>query len=362
MNKSLKIFLSLLVLFVTFPINSMAAEVFEVISIYDPNNITSDPYFDSSTNNVKVMVSGDSAVKVYFGNYPDSSYSAPQWEKTVTAEQMGWNNFTGMSFDCNGYYRGVLYDSSDNVLVEVRLNVTGLVDPSCDSSSGGGMGEKTCDSCEILNCPGWNEYMGKVDQIIGKIPPPPNWPEVADTFRDSIVPRLITDLGNLLGTAPDPPQPPDMPSGIDDHGFKNSTPQGQEAPGLGDTDFSRIKDEAPVIEEIPDTSEGFNILNPIDSLPSQEEFLENIPADVDNPTPPPPKDTDVNAPMPPDEDFGSPPIPPQDEGSSVPIPSDSGETAPIPSDSEGTVPIPGSEGWVAPIPKDETGNFPIPNN
>ena len=202
--------------------------------------------------------------------------------------------------------------------------------------------------------------MGKIDSILNAIPPPPNWPVVADTFRDSIVPKLIDDLDNLLGKAPNKPSVPSIPDGIDDKGFIDSTPKGKEAEGLGDTDFSKVKTEAKEIEFKEDDSEGFNILNPIEALPSQDDFLQNIPKDVDNPAPTPPDVGDGKAPIPNDSE-GEAPIP-DDSSGKAPIPNDSAGNAPMPGDSGGKAPIPNDSGEKAPIPNDNSGKAPIPNN
>ncbi|MGD6940957.1 hypothetical protein ACQCT6_02815 [Cytobacillus gottheilii] len=238
---------------------------------------------------------------------------------------------------------------------------------SGDDGSDGGSG--SCDSCEVIKCPGWDEYMGGLEDIKNAIPPAPNWKEVADTFRDSIAPKIKQDMAGLLGSAPSKPAAPSMPSNVNDGGFKNRPPQGSEAPGLGDTDFGTIKDKAPEIQEVPDNTDGFEINNPINSFPSQEEFLENVPDDFDNPAPGPPKDIIGSPPTPLDVGDGEAPIPddssgsapmPGDQGGTAPIPIDGGDTAPLPGDDGGNAPLPSDLGDNAPIPGDQGGTFPIP--
>ncbi|MBK5447062.1 hypothetical protein [Peribacillus sp. TH24] len=77
------------------------------------------------------------------------------------------------------------------------------------SGSGGGSGSDSgeCAACEILECPKWDEYMGKMDDIASKIPSPPNWDKVAETFRDKIAPQVKKDLEDTIGKAPDPGSP-----------------------------------------------------------------------------------------------------------------------------------------------------------
>jgi len=225
--------------------------------------------------------------------------------------------------------------------------------------------------------PYWNDYMKKIDEIIAKIPPPPNWQQVAETFRDTIAPRIKDDLADLLGNAPEPPdapmaQPtPTDTDNLNDGGFKNRKPTGSEAEGLGESGFSSddIKNGAPKIPERQDpNTEGFKIDDPLTGLPSQEEFTKNqptvsedssikIPDEKENPTPAAPKDDDNFAPSPSDDGATAPT--PGSDGATAPIPSDRGATAPIPSDGA-TAPIPGDTGGTAPIPGRTNETAPIP--
>jgi hypothetical protein len=226
--------------------------------------------------------------------------------------------------------------------------------------------------------PYWDEYTDQIDQIIAKIPPPPNWQEVAETFRDTIAPRIKDDMGDLLGSAPEPPAAPSAPAtpsdmdNLDDGGFKSKKPTGTEAEGLEEAGFSSddIKNGAPQIQERPDpNTDGFKINDPLDGLPSQEEFMENLPTmpedaevpaapeEKDN-TAPTPEEKDNAAPTPEEKDNAAPE--PEDEGATAPIPSDDGAIAPTPSDPGAEAPIP-SDGATAPIPGDSGGEAPIPS-
>ncbi|MBM4765470.1 hypothetical protein [Bacillus sp. B15-48] len=146
---------------------------------------------------------------------------------------------------------------------------------------------------DIFTSPGWQEHMGKLNQILNAIPTPPNWEMVAGTFRDIIAPRIKTDLQQVLGStqtpatfnSPDTPTAPATPGdlgGLNNRGI--TSPTGGNAPGLGDSGFSSgdIKNNAPIITERADPNTGgFTINNPILSLPSQDEFRTNIPTNPD---------------------------------------------------------------------------------
>lgn len=231
-------------------------------------------------------------------------------------------------------------------------------DPPPDPGDTGGGGTEpeenpppdACDpECRIFRCPQWDNYMGKLDNIANKIPPAPDWPKVADTFRDSIVPKLVDDIGDLLGEAPSPPAvPPELP-GIDDRGIKNKEPEMKDVPGLKESGFDadKIKNEAPKIPERDDPTGGFDLsTNPMDSLPDAPEnpkpgetdageWGKNKPKENDNPFPFP-KDKG-------DPDVGSPPKP-GDNGATPPSPGGDPGSAPKPGGNLGNGPSPGGSG------------------
>ncbi|MFD5023382.1 hypothetical protein ACFWMP_31295 [Paenibacillus sp. NPDC058367] len=68
---------------------------------------------------------------------------------------------------------------------------------------GGGTGDPgecsaACQSLiDQLECPEWDEYMGAwADMIRGTYPPPPNWYNVAEIMRDTIVPSMGQEMVN----------------------------------------------------------------------------------------------------------------------------------------------------------------------
>lgn len=224
-------------------------------------------------------------------------------------------------------------------------------------------GEGECTTCGVFNCPAWGEYMGGLEEIKNAIPPAPNWSEVSQTFTDTIAPRIKNDMESLLGYAPEPPLPPDaptippLPDDLSDGGLE--APTGQEAPELEDASFDEndIKDEAPIIEEREDPTGGFEINNPVDALPTQEEFMENIPEEGEAPIPAPPEEPENVAPTPPEPENIAPT--PTEPENAAPMPTDDTGSAPIPTES-GNAPIPGDTGDSAPIPT-ENATAPIPS-
>jgi len=251
------------------------------------------------------------------------------------------------------------------------------------SNSGGG-GSTSCtitNSCDVFNCPNWDEYMGKVNAILNKIPDEPNWQKVSETFRDTIAPRVKADmtdvLNDTLGKAPSLPNAPAALDGIDDRGIK--APTGDEAEGLGDSTFSKddIKNGAEDIKVREDDSGGFNIDNPLETMkdppiniPKEDENKAPTPDEGENeaPTPkedensaPAPNEPENKAPADPDEQENKAPTPDEQENS-APTPSNDSMEAPTPSSDDWEAPMPGGENWEAPIPSNDSFKVPIPSN
>ncbi|ESU70487.1 hypothetical protein ABEV40_11160 [Geobacillus thermocatenulatus] len=198
-----------------------------------------------------------------------------------------------------------------------------------------------CIGCDLFNCPGWSEYMRKLNEIRDAIPPAPNWNQVAAIFRDTIVPRLIADMEVMLGTAPTPPaEPPDLP-GVDTHGIEDKVPSMPDS-GLDTSGFTKqnIENQAPEILFRNDDSGGFDIVNPLDTLPPLPDKM------------PEPGNTDAGG-----WDAGHPQQP---DDQPMPIPKDQDGTpdtgnAPIPNQNNDTPPSPGDNGGNAPIPSQDDG-------
>jgi hypothetical protein len=343
---------------------------------------------DSSAYIVNFSVS--SITRIEFGSYTDSTFATAKTTKTNSVAGTGYTHFTSQRFNCNNtYYKATFYDSSGQVGVLKFLSGDELTNPVCDSNAEGTQpdeGGKDCDSCAIFSCPGWGEYMSGLEDIKNAIPPAPDWQNVAGIFRDTIAPRIKSDLEDVIGRTPTPPAAPSrpaapaLPDDLDTRGIQ--APTGEEAPGLGESTFSKddIEDEAPEIQFREDPSGGFKVDNPVDGLPSQEEFKQNIPnegsatlpgdpKELENPAPfpeeqentaPSPKDEGATAPVPKD---GGAAVPfPKDEGATAPVPKDAGATAPTPGNEGATAPTPGSDSSTAPLPGGDNSTAPLPGN
>lgn len=313
-----------------------------------------------------------------------------------TQEMSLKSSTTNLVTSCNGGYISKFYKNGEHVgylkYTATSINSEGAQcgndstpDPP-DSGGGGDGGGSGCIGCDLFNCPGWSQHMGKLDEIKNAIPPAPNWQQVANTFRDTIAPKIKADLEDVLGRAPTPPAAPkaparpSLPGDLNDGGLK--APTGKEAPGLDDAGFTGkdIKDKAPTIEEREDPTGGFTINDPISGLPSQDEFKDNIPDEGSATLPGDPEELENKAPTPPEKENAAPnpsekdntaPTPsegsnaapkPEEGKNTAPKPSEGSNTAPTPgSGSYDKPPIPGSEGATAPTPGNTGGSAPVPN-
>lgn len=359
-----KIAIPLLLIILVIIANPSTSNAYSVISSSDPGGVLKgSPFYYAEKDEVRIEYNGNSVAQTTW-DFVETG-TGRTFSKDLTAPDGYWYKASG--FTCVGTYNVKIKSSSGSILatMTIKIDQGDLSSPKCESDASGdttdgsdGPGEMDCNMCDLFACPGWGDFMGQLDQIKAAIPPVPNWPVVADTFRDSIAPKIKEDMAELIGTAPEPvmpklPEPPELPPEpimLEDVRKNIILPTGEEAPGLGESTFTEddIKQSAPVIPEREDPTGGFKIDNPIDMLPSQDEFTKNAPVEGVAPIPGNPKDPENIAPT------------PGDTKDTAPIPGDTGNTAPIPGNTNNTAPIP-NEGGKAPIPgDDEQFTAPIP--
>lgn len=335
------------------PASAYAFTIFHI-----SGNITVPAY--SPTQDVYILYfDPDEVVRIVYGSYEDSTFSQVITQKT---EALGpGERFVGLHrFTCNTYYQAEYFNAAGQRVGFIQFQATEIVEPTCSSGAdniGTDNGGSNC-GC-IFNTPGWQQYLAKIDQILGAIPPPPNWNQVADTFYERVVPRMIADLRQMLGTAPNPPSPPAQPNipvmtappqpePLDDRGIGDRQPSFTEPEGLREATFTleELERTAPVIEERQDPIGGFSILNPIDSLP---ELPDSWPI---------PGQTDAgewdHQPAQPDIPYPDPPEDQPTAPSNPPLPGDAGGEPPLPGELGGQAPIPGGGGPPQTEPKYKT--------
>lgn len=330
----------------------------------------STPTYNAERNRYISTFDKATVKRVLLTSYHDAAFTEVGTVKDIVVPDTA----VDFAFGCNTYYHMQSFDSSNAQIGSLKFHATQIVNPdpgACFSelNDPGEGGTGTCDACKLLSCPGWTDYMSKLDDIKAAIPPAPDWPIVADVFRDSIAPQIKSDMAELIGTSPTPdlpilPQAPELPSaptmleGVDDGGIK--APTGNEAPGLGDSTFTEddIKNSAPIIQERADPTGGFNIVDPIGSLPTQEEFISNSPIEGVAPLPGNPIELENISPTPTEQPNAAPT--PTEPINTAPTPGDTGDTAPIPGDTGDAAPLPGTNTSTAPIPGVGNDTAPIP--
>ncbi|MFJ8462244.1 hypothetical protein ACIQ57_24540 [Lysinibacillus xylanilyticus] len=146
-------------------------------------------------------------------------------------------------------------DTIENKAVTSQCTGGGATSPPDDGGTetggeggkdeGGGCGKD--ELCKIFECPGWKEYLGTLYDVakfaVGDVEPPP-----------------VPDLPR--------PQTPDIFDILNDVEQRNpAKPTGQD--GMGDTPFDAtdVKNSAPEIPVREDPTGGFNIVDPLTTLP-----------------------------------------------------------------------------------------------
>lgn len=355
-----KIIIAILSFFLCIGVNqkALAASGYDIISIVGESYITSGP-----------ILSGDKYVWSTFGlsDMSYKQYSDSGFTKQIASGSSPGNS-TGFAVGCNAYW---VVSGNDGQFV-MKAHITGLssncagypekVEPPSDSGgtsdgSSGGSSSTTCDTCGVFNCPKWDEYMGKLDDIKNEIPPPPNWDKVATTFQEKITPQIKKDMADLIGSTKTPklpnlpiaPKPPPDPiqlkpppksifevlDDVDKRNLKkptmNDTPDGR-------FDENDIKSGG-LPKENKDESGGFKINNPLDGLPDGSDFKKPTQGTIDTPIP---KDDSVKTPI------------PKDDSVKTPVPSYDAVERPVPKDD--TLKTPSTDGVLkVPVPNDKGG-------
>lgn len=329
-----------------FPVSSLA---FNVISKSDSSGvIKGNPFYFAGKDEIRIEYTGNQVTNTQW-NFTETGTNR-QFSKDLSAPSGSW--YTASGFTCVGTYDVKIKNSSGNTLATMLIEIQSgdLQKPKCESDASGDIGNEGsgegCDVCKLLECPGWGGFMGKLDDIKNAIPPAPNWPSVADTFKDAIVPALVGEtkdmLDDLLGRAPEVPAiPEDLPD-LDDRDFLGSEPEMQEVPELEGFDKEDITENAPVIEFEEDDTGGFDLsVDPVNSLPDvvpggpAGEYMRE-PKEPENPYPGAPKETDA--------DMSGAPIP-GDNAGSPPTPGDNTDSPPTPGDGDNKPPTPEGEAY-----------------
>lgn len=255
-----------------------------------------------------------------------------------------------------GSYSVVAVDSSGNPLGQSDLNVV----DNTGQDPGGTTPGTDCGTCEkldqLLQCPGWDIAMGDLTEAIqNALPPPPNWDDIADKIGKA----TVHHLSNYLGDVPVPPskedikQATEMPLPILDlkTDVEDLKPNVPDEYKNGKIEFNLEKD-APQIEVKQDTTEGFDITEPLWNMETDGPGKPILPGDPNNNSggiKQPDKVVTEEVPKPkkiifeiPKPDVPKPSTPEPGETPSPPaIPNNPGGDTALPGFTEGPIPIPG---------------------
>jgi len=182
----------------------------------------------------------------------------------------------------------------------------GASDGGSGEVGGGEESGEGCDLCKIFECPGWEDYLREIAEFaVGDVEPPP----VPDLERPK-TPNIFDILNDVEQRNP-------------------AKPTGQD--GMGDTPFDAtdVKNSAPEIPVREDPTGGFDIVDPLTTLPE------------DGSTAPKPENEQLQYPG----GSGQPPLegvpkPNGDYNSKVEIPKNPGGTAKPPDNPGGSVKYP----------------------
>lgn len=207
-------------------------------------------------------------------------------------------------------------DTIDNRSVTTPCKASTVADgsPPEDEGTGGEEGgeEEGCGLCDIFECPGWDAYLSTLYSVaafaVGDVEPPP-----------------VPDLPK-----PNPPNIFNILKYVDER--NPAKPTGQD--GMGNTPFEAndVKNNAPDIPVRDDPTGGFNIIDPLTTLPK------------DGSTAPKPTEQLESIPYPGGSDGGKEVVPKpnnnKDHSTKVPIPSNPGGSAKYPDDPGGSAKYP----------------------
>lgn len=238
------------------------------------------------------IVVGNCASGVQGGLYDDLGLT---WTYGGGGYSLGWNSYGGASYyeiwsggtrlgtttgtsyhvSGSGMTTVFAYDANGNVIgrSDAYLSEDGSGNPGGGNPGGGSGGCNACQKLsEMLACPEWDTYMGEFTDAVRNAF---EWPQIADTFRDSIVPAIeqvfgdTTYSGNTGITEPSlptyqPKEPLPQPSDIEekiDFDFQSDAPvfPEQDATPKGDDDLvipDLLNWDSPATSPHPEPSEG----------------------------------------------------------------------------------------------------------
>lgn len=261
---------------------------------------------------------GDDRYRITWGNVPGASgYQIWKDGNLVTTT-------SGTTYEGNrGSYSVVALDSSGQPVGRSDLVVPKAYSECCQWLA------------ELLQCPDWDTIMGELTEAIkAALPPPPDWPYIADLIGEA----TIRHLDNYLGPVPAAPSLDEIVENTDTSlpdvdisgpadNLVPTVPNGYEQPKSFDiTGGPQI--------EVVDESKPFQIFEPLHNIEYDTPGVPVIPGDPRNNNGGIVQPTNITIPMPMPSNLSPNPIDP------TPAPTPTTGSIPIPTISPSDIPIP----------------------
>ncbi|WP_336791159.1 hypothetical protein [Paenibacillus sp. MMO-177] len=242
---------------------------------------------DSLKNDLGVAVTdnGDGTSTMTWNSIPGANH----YDIYKDGNKIGETTGTSTKIDSAGGYTVSAVDSNGNVIGESDYIAP---QPSTGGGSDGGSGG--CDGCKLITdmlaCPAWDDYMGEWESMLHRVYQPPNWQQVANVMRDTIVPAMGQELINRspemakifadeFESREKPVAPPPMPPAAY---TPPSVPHMTDLPNKIDSDVTK---DVPSFEPDYSGSQGFTIPDPLDIKLSDQDGGYTYPDKTDQAAP-----------------------------------------------------------------------------
>lgn len=238
-----------------------------------------------------VIAESDGSTIVNVQGIPSNAVIIEYWqngEYKFSADVDSPGRSVGPGAEDNGVWTIVARDSNGNVIASTDIIVGGNDGGGNTGGNNGGNnggGEDYSDgSCyngcqwitDALNCPAWDDFMREWKSMLQQVYQPPNWQQVANVMRDTIVPAIGQELLNKSPQIADifadeftsrekqvTPAPTTPPTYTPDLPELNDLPQ--------EIQFD-LSNDIPNFEPDYTDSEPFTIPNPFDLQLSDSDF------------------------------------------------------------------------------------------
>lgn len=271
------------------------ASAYTVVSKSDPYNIIANVAYNESQDRIYIVfdtnvITSQRVRTITRIIYNNSSFSSVHSTRTDSAT----NYYTSIFINCPGHYEFKLFNNHDESIGSIKISANYSDFKNTDGCDNPGVNppeppepptepepeppknppnnddDEECNVCGIFDCPGWDQYLGKLNQIanqaVGRL----------SNDIDNIVKNAVGDMSNVstpdFGRAQRIPNIFDILNDVDKRNIPK--PTGQEDSQLKNATFNAndIKNNATEIQFRDDPTGGFVIDNPLNTLPNGSDF------------------------------------------------------------------------------------------